>query len=204
MPQPFKGQFIQVFDSLRHRPALAAHIGVIASMWGYVEVELGRLLAVILRSDAVTGMTLYMAIKAEPARLAAIEAIAAKNLSAADFAEYMALKKAVSNTGSQRDVLMHNPWALPDDGSDCLILLNSRKMAMHHAHTHESMLRSPFALDEGFRSAFWDFVGGAMEYKAADFEAIEQRITDLYQRVGMFVGKVGLQHLPQSPADPPS
>lgn len=202
MPQPFKGQFVQVFDSLRHRPELAAHIGVIASMWGYVEVELGRLLSVILRSDAVTGMTLYMAIKAEPARLAAIEAIAARNLSGPEFAEYIALKKAVSNTGSQRDILMHNPWALPLDGSDCLVLLNSRKLAMHHAHTHESLVRGASVLDDGFQTAFWAFVDDSLAYKTADFEFIEQRITDLYQRISQLVGKLSLQHLPPPPEGP--
>jgi hypothetical protein len=167
-------------------------------MWAIVEVALGRLLADILRSEAVTGMTLYMAIKAEPARLAAIEAVAGRNLTAEDFAAYKTLQKSIRTTGRQRDLLMHNIWALPEDDSDCVVMLDARKLITHLSHA-SAYLASPWTgtptepLTTNTREAFWELLNSPLKYVEKDFEIIEERITALLGEVETFSERLQTQ-----------
>jgi hypothetical protein len=181
MPQPFKGGASQPSwsnRSIKERPKLAKHIGIIVAMWATVEVQLGHTIAALLDADAFVGMTIYAELKSEPARLAAMIAIASERLSAEEFKEFEKLLERVRRTGKQRDRISHNIWATADEYPDSLILYDARAWAKFHASARS--LNQARVADSRHDEVYDELIASTLEYKEHDFVFTQSAINELY------------------------
>lgn len=126
MPQPYNGQF-RTLTGLNDYPKMAAHIGIIASLWTHVEFQLGCLLATMLKAEAGLAITMYMVIRADAAKLAAIDAIANQTLLDSKLKEeYAEIKDKVAKTSVQRNKVVHGLWATVENDPDILVMVSPR------------------------------------------------------------------------------
>ena len=203
MPNPYRGgHALWNVDTLTQRPELAMHLGVIAGMWSVIEAQLGHVLATILHSDALVGMTIYSVIKAEGARLDAMDAIASERLSPVDYATFIALQKAVRSVGKQRDVLMHNIWAVSEAHPKSLVLHDVRKWTAFAASSRaENQTTNP----DGHKKIYDAMIASSMEYKEQDFLAIQRDVKALYFQLLEFAMRLGTQgQQPANESRPPT
>ena len=203
MPQPFRPdgahEFMLSMDALAMRPTFAAHVGVIAGMWSYIEATMADLVSTILLADALVGATIYGVIKAEAARFAAIDAIAMERLSQLDFDKYTELKKAVRSVGGQRDQLLHNLWVLPPKGTDGILLIDSRKHAFVNAASRSFTARDLeriTAEEISMHNRAFETHGDRFNlYVEDDFLRIERDIRQLGTALTSFVLKLQIRSL---------
>ncbi len=192
MPQPYKGSgWKSGMDALKARPKLAAHIGTIAAMWSQIELQLGILLALILQADAQIATAMYMRLKSETVRLAAIEAVAEEKLTDDLLEEYNTLGEKIRKTGSQRDTIMHGLWAIPDDNPESLVLIDPREFVTWASRAIGAHAKRSEGRGAGrayiHRTAPFE---SALEYKESDFIDIQNRISELLKEIYKFSAKV--------------
>jgi hypothetical protein len=197
MPRPFYKTGLtydqSALDALAKRPKLAMHAGVVVSMWAYIEFLLAHLLGVMLQADRHIATLIYMQIKSEPARLAVMQAIAAERLTPTLLAEFMQLKKRVSQTGSQRDRIAHALWAVPYENPDSIAMEDPRHICMLWATLGSIGLkgkkRNRRALTQ-VQSAMRKVEDSTYEYQEQDFVGIEDAIRKLADEIEDFTTKV--------------
>ena len=204
MPQPFTRSWLPIYDACAQRPKLAAHIGRIAALWTYADYVLGSVLAEVLHIDARIGGTIYGAVKAEAARLAIIEAMADDCLSTELAQEYRKLRQRVKQTANERDNVVHGLWGLPVASmrsrqfflkTGSLIWADPRDFVRVNA-VWRSLLAKPekdrTAKDRAYVEQLQNV--RALEYKEADFVAIEERIQERINELSSFGVKVARFH----------
>ena len=96
-------------------------------------MQLGYLLAAILKSDAEIAMAMFMSIKSEPGRKAAMLAAASMCIPQWQVQRFEQLLDRVFRTGAQRDRVIHGLWAVSENHPDALILLDQRTMIRTYA-----------------------------------------------------------------------
>jgi len=200
MPQPFLGSWLPTPDACAKRPALAAHIGVIASLWSNLEYLLGCVEAAILQVDARIGTLIYSSVKSEAARLDIIKNIANEYLDKNLSEEYIKLQKAIKKTGSERDKVIHGLWGLPlspfgsDEffaDTDSLILADPRDfVAMKAAWTSLLAKSEKDRTDKDHVHLETKQRPPALEYRENDFTDIEVRIKQRTHDLTEFGAKV--------------
>lgn len=202
MPQPFRRDGFAVlpgFDALRLRPQFAAHVGIIAGMWSFIESKMASIVSTILHTDALVGATIYGVIRAEAARFAAIDAVANERLSRKDFDHWLALRKQVSSAGDQRNAVLHNVWSLPPQGVDGVLLIDSRKQALIHAAitTSQGMPDDATSISTAPRrhAIFQKHRDRMMLYKEEDFLNIEADFERLSLSLVAFDLKLSVRNL---------
>lgn len=194
MPQPFNGASSYNLHSLKERPALASHIGLITAMWSLIDVQLAHMVSTMLHADAEIAATLLGGIRSEPVKLAAIQAVAEERLSSELLAEYTLLMKEFKSVSKARNDVVHKIWAVPDNKPESLVLIDSRK-----ASTFNASLITSFAkplgtigknVQEKYAKVFEDFIQSSMEYQENDFLDIENRIDQLSKKIAQFSMKL--------------
>src|SRR3989442_889088 len=127
MPQPikmFKGLMGRVtwgMESLKERPNLATHIGIIAGMSQHMEVAIGRVLGAILGTEAEVAVAMYFSLTGDAAKREVLETAARTKLSDELFAEFTVLLKSLKGPRGMRNDVVHGIWAVADERPDSLI-----------------------------------------------------------------------------------
>lgn len=206
MPQPFKGRYtINILHApMAQRPQLAKHLGIIASLWSYVELHLGHLLADILHTEARIGAAMYAAIRAEAARLAAMQAAAEAYLDDALLEEFQELKDRIKKTGDQRDNVIHGIWGISKDRPDSIIWADARKDMKYFSMQNLELAKPTKKLTEKEIKEINDFVnarqehfGSFLEYKEQDFINIENSIQERLNEIWRFRYKIISKSFPR-------
>jgi hypothetical protein len=192
MPQPYFGSWTSDQNSLAQRPHLAAHVGIIASLWSHVEYRLALLIARILHIDAEVATIMYLPVKSEAARLAIIEAIAKDRLPKELLLEFQTLRKRIGSTGAERDNIVHGLWALPGNGNDSVLWYDATKSVKSVSETISHLARRTEEMREKSITAK-EFLDSVLEYKEQDFIAIETRIQERIGEIMTFGQKIPMQ-----------
>lgn len=177
MPQPFKGKWAMSASTLEYRPKLAMHIGIIASMWTQVEVNLAMIVAKMLHAEASIAVAMYLPVKAEGARLAIMDAVAQERLTPQMQNEFEQLRKRIKNTGDERDHVIHGTWA-HGENQDTLILLSQKEMVRCYSNLLSNSAKQIETPAQDYSSM--------LEYNEKDFIQIETNIRSRIKETSEF------------------
>lgn len=185
MPQPLRRYYPMVFRSsaVIERPALGASIAQIAAAWTEIEVEIGLLLAIILDSQAKTGVHMYLALTGSAAQAKVLKAAGESRLPADLQPEFFSLLESVRNRAAERNKVIHAIWAAcphyPDDLIHCspdhIVRDLTDGFTVYLATGQLNLTEPPES-----------FVRGLSRYTLRDFTAIVERISDLHGQIRDF------------------
>src|ERR1700730_11223503 len=99
-------------ETIMQRPELAKHIALISALWNRIDAALATLLAALLGTEARVGMTMYLAIQADGAKRAALDAIVAMRMTTPEKIEFQAILQEVSKRSCERNDVIHGAWGI--------------------------------------------------------------------------------------------
>lgn len=186
MPQPYKGAFSCSPDALEDRPELARHIGVIASMWTYLELQLVELLSAMLNIEAPLATVMCVAIRNDGARDAAIKAAAEYSLNETELGDFEDVIEKMKTPRKQRNDVVHGLWGITRNSKSKLIWIDPRLAASFHAHL--SKLTKPYdrRLVTSTNKITTKMFGAIMAYTEQDFLEIEAKIKEAEEALSQF------------------
>src|SRR6185312_13652813 len=191
MPQSYRGKEKVRFghEAILERPALAAHIGAIATLWTVIEEGWGMILADMLQADAEVGMALYLSLSGSAAQVATLRAAAEYALKdEGDRTDFGDLLRGEKSPAAERNRIVHGRWGILPSRDDVLILgerdWTPRAMAALNVHYSKPLnaLHPPVGPD---LPAFNRF-----RYDVRDFLATERRLTGFMQKQRAFNEKL--------------
>jgi hypothetical protein len=116
-------------DIMTVRPILAPLIAECIAEWAQIECTLGIILAVILETEAQTGLAMYMSLTSSTNQMTVLSAAAEAKLTKADEELFSAVLMIVRSAAKERHRFAHWCWALSDDLPDALLLLDPAHQA---------------------------------------------------------------------------
>jgi hypothetical protein len=198
MPQPLRRWMDDIeftHDALKQRPELAASISTISAFWSEIELEMGLMLAVMLGTEAYTGVSMYLALAGSPAQRASLFAAA----NAAELPEDLLTNlretvAAVKDRAGERNRVVHALWSLHPKDDKQLICCRPENLVRLVAKASKSISPSDqfTKIFEVFRDdPPEDFVKDLRCYRKEDFEAILTRIDTLKDQVAKTGSLIG-------------
>jgi hypothetical protein len=116
-------------DIMTARPILAPLVAECIAEWAQIECALGVILAIILETEAQTGLAMYMSLKSFNNQATVVSAAAKAKLTIADEELFSAVLMIVRSAARERHKFAHWCWALSDDLPDALLLLDPAHQA---------------------------------------------------------------------------
>lgn len=212
MPQPLKRwidgiQFSS--EAISKRPLIASGIAKVAAAWSQVDVELGILLAIILRTEASTGIAMYLALSGSPAQRSTISAAAEHAQLPLELLDRLGtVLNSVRTRGRERNNVVHALWSVHPEKEH--LLINCPPENIVRAIADSAIRMNPQS--DPFHTIFntfserpsQKFIEALRTYKEQDFNDIVERISDLREQVDSFQREVGsyLDSTRQSAAAP--
>jgi hypothetical protein len=189
MPQLLKPSTPMEFraDSVRERPELAVYIAEVAAAWVEVEVSLGLLLAVILNTEARTGVSIFLALTGSAAQEAALSAAAEARLPTELSSEFASLRSEYRTRAGERNRVVHGFWGVSPKFPDALIYCPPEHFVRDIAHAY-SVVQATGIQESGPSREFYSKL---RIYKSKDFADILNRIHATREAVEKFLEKVG-------------
>jgi len=111
-------------DIMGARPAIAPLIAEAIAQWAHIECALGVLLAVILETEAQTGLAMLSALTSSSNQMSVVSAAAKAKLTVADEELFSAFMMLVRSAAKHRHKLAHWCWVLSRDLPDDLLLID--------------------------------------------------------------------------------
>jgi hypothetical protein len=125
MPQPIRRQLSLPLkfekEALEQRPSLARYIAQVSAAWTDLECSVGLLLAIILDTEAKTGVHMYLALSGSAAQVHVLTGAAEAKLSQALQDELSELLKEQRNRAAERNRIVHALWATAPEYPDGII-----------------------------------------------------------------------------------
>lgn len=185
MPQPLKKYSGPVEfgpDAIGIQPALGVCIARIAAASAHLEMQLGLLLAALLRAEAEAGVAMYFSLSGAPSRQAALGGAAAHRLDKDDRNKFAQLTTQVKSAMRRRNKVVHAMWGALANKKDSLIRADPSEMGTDLAG---------HAIPPHIKRMYPTYVGSAsssklMVWKERDFVAVEQAISDALEAIGQF------------------
>jgi hypothetical protein len=193
MPQPLRkwGPIRFAHDAVKERPDLAAGIAEVCAAWTDVEIHLGILLAVILDTEARTGVTMYLALTGSQAQIHAFNGAAEARLPTSLQPELDTILQEMRNRGAERNRVVHALWGVSDDHPDALIRCPPESIVRDLATSYQLYLVTGKKVEEPPQT----FIDELTVYKANDFRDIVQRIDGFSRQIIDFSHRVGAAHV---------
>lgn len=198
MPQPYdvSGKLIKTGPRvILERPQLAVHIACIAATWALAEVELGRLLAIVLGVHAEIGITIHQSLASSGPKRAVLLSAGKALLSRDHFTKLEQLDADMRKRMAERDRIIHGIWSITDTQPDALLLSETA------AHIHLTAVFLADTTKEGERPKWIDRLPNYALYKETDLAAIAQRITALTIQIHNFRREL-IQQYSERPSPP--
>jgi hypothetical protein len=198
MPQPL-GQWIDGIyfheKILKERPELATMIARIAAAWSMIEVDMGLALAVILDTDARTGVSMYVALSGSAAQDRALAAAVETCLPDSMHATFAELLKEFRKRGKERNRVVHALWSLHPNDEKKLINCAPENIVRDVAKAYNAL----FASDEPMiKSPTKQLVSELLVYTEADFRDIIERILAFRMKINAFSESAKEHHTSRS------
>jgi len=111
-------------DIMMARPELGILVAECIAQWAQVECLLGVILAVILETEAQTGLAMFLALTSSNNQMTILSAAAKSKLIAREADLFEAVMTLVRSAAKERHRLAHWCWALSDDLPDALLLID--------------------------------------------------------------------------------
>lgn len=192
MPQPLRRWIPMVFEpeALDHRPKLAIQIAQVSAAWAGVEVSMGLLLAIILDTEARTGVAMYLALTGTAAQRNVLMAAADARLTDELNDSFSSLIDELRNRSGERNRIVHAQWAAPSEYQDALINCSPDNTVRDVAEAYGLFLAT------GLQGATPSqaFVDNLLIYKDQDFTQITVRISALRHNIETFSHRVSEAH----------
>jgi hypothetical protein len=130
-PQPLSKVRAKAYPVFGHaamwmRPQLAVHIAETIAAWAQVEVVLGRVLAVLLGSDASAALAMHATLNGFRARVDSLEAAARSKMPPEDFELFQVTLTAIGKAADRRHEFAHWLWGFCSEVEDALLLIDPR------------------------------------------------------------------------------
>lgn len=93
--------------TLRRHPDLAARVADIIAIWSCIDLQLGAILAFMVKGDVRSSIAMYSALTSSQAQMAVLEAAARISLSPDDLNLFGAVLTLVKRAGAKRNKLAH-------------------------------------------------------------------------------------------------
>ena len=178
-------------DVLTERPNLAAHIGKIAHLWTLVDIQLGLLLASMLRADARSATVMYL--KLRGARPHAMDAVAEDILDPSLLSDFRKLMGKVRDIEGSRNDVIHGLWAIDERDPNNLVWIDTA-LHLQEAIARRAAMHLPVGplLVEGswWYEAWSSSKDSERIYGESTFIEIEKRVKSLLIQIAEFDGKV--------------
>ena len=110
-------------DTMARRPMLAALIAETIAEWSQVECSLGVILAVILETEAQTGLAMLLTLTSSNNQMTMVSAAAKAKLTVADEELFSAVLSLVRSAAKDRHKFAHWCWAYTSVLPDALLLI---------------------------------------------------------------------------------
>jgi hypothetical protein len=192
MPQPLRKwlpgvEFTE--EALAQRPNIAAKIAQVAAAWSSVEVDVGLLLAILLDTEALTGVSMYLALSGSAAQDRVLLAAAEARLPD-DMQHIMSnMLRDIRARGKERNRVVHALWSVHPTDEKKLIncppdnIVRSVAKAYDSYSAHKTIFTSP---------PDPEFMGHLLVYGMPDFDDILKRLETLRGGVNVFAHQIGL------------
>jgi hypothetical protein len=118
-----------VSDAMAQRPKLAVLIVETIGIWAQVECSLGVILAVILETEAQTGLAMFLSLTSSNNQMAIVSSAAKAKLTVADEELFSAIMKLVRTAAKDRHKFAHWCWAYTARLPDALLLIDPAHQA---------------------------------------------------------------------------
>ena len=195
MPQPLK-RWLPEIDfttaALAQRPDLAVRIAQVSAAWAEIQVSLGHLLAIILHTEAGTGVSMYLALTGSAAQEHVLSAAAETKLPKGFKSEFATLLKMVRARSKERNDIVHGLWSVHPKKADALINCPPDNLVRDTVNAFEEFLILGWV-----RPPSEDFVRNLMVYKAKDFTDILDRLYAARDQLRTFGLRVSEAHRKQ-------
>lgn len=110
-------------DALKLRPSLTPLIAEVIARWGYVEANIGSILAYLLRAEAATTVAMLHAIKSSSAQMEMILAAGWAKLFDPELEMFEAVIRNAQAVAKKRNAVAHHVWAYAAELPDALLLI---------------------------------------------------------------------------------
>jgi hypothetical protein len=129
MPQPLSKVKSIKFSiwgtiAMSERPLLALAITQVIAAWAETELRLAGLLAIFLKSEMPTGMSMYLNLTSAESRRAVLNGAAQKALTAEKYELYSKTMRAIKPVRDRRNEFAHGIWGFCHELPDALLWVN--------------------------------------------------------------------------------
>lgn len=125
-------------DVFQKYPALAAYPMQVISDWSSIDLHLGsELLASMLRTNVMTSVAMYTALRGEGPRETALRAAAEHSLDKDQLALFIGVLKLIDGSWKTRNKFAHHIWGYCDDLPDALCLTEPLLVAEYRRKLYE-------------------------------------------------------------------
>ncbi len=129
--------------ALEWQPAFGQLVAHIISLWSAIEANLGVCLSRMLKTNARTGIAMYMALNSANARNSVLRAAAKSSLPQDKLIIFEAILRVISKSGAQRHKLAHWLWAFSPEIKDAVLLIDPEAMLNHSVNLIEYVSSLP-------------------------------------------------------------
>ena len=189
MPQPLTRWLPEIDfspDALALRPDLAVYIAQVSAVWARIEVSLGFQLAVMLHTEARTGVSMYLALTGSAAQEHVLSAAAEIRLPKELKSEFARLLTTVRARAKERNKIVHGLWSIHPEKTNALINCSPDSLVRDTVGSFSTFLVLGTALPLSE-----EFVRNLMVYEAKDFTQVLDRLYSLHHELQDFGLRVG-------------
>jgi hypothetical protein len=190
-PQPLKkyrGLITVGPEVLETRPALALRIAKIAAISSHLQMQLGLLLAALLRTEAATGVAMYLSLSGTRPQEAILTGAATHRLNKTDLDDFKHLmNKVVRPALTSRNNVVHRMWATSDEYADTLIAIDPNEMA---AELAEHPIPPPVKRTDAMYLGSGKHPPTLMKWKKKDLIEVEKRLEKALSQACKFTALV--------------
>jgi hypothetical protein len=172
--------------AIANRPALAAQMATIVTLWAYIERCLQEIFVVLVDGHAKVAMPIFMALKGNATQYDAIKAVARTQLPRRIMDEIDRVFTRIREEADPRNRVAHGLWTSSEDVPDALLFIESK-----------DYLR--FLTQPNFARTYNDKL---IVYTKADFDEIIGKTANLYHDVDCLVAEIATYLLEEKERSP--
>jgi hypothetical protein len=183
--QPLRMKYPKAFTTfgigaLEHRPECAQVIARCITYWTYVETELARLLAQILKANTDPAVAMFLSLRNARAKRDAINAAAQFTLEEKDYDLFLALMQYKDAVESARNDLAHGVFGVSSAIPNGIVWISTTDYTTRQTHFHGLGGISDEMATSLRKKQF--------VYEIGDLETIARDIEDLHNQIMSFIG----------------
>jgi hypothetical protein len=171
-------------EAVLQRPKLAAYITSISNSWNEIDARLSVFLAALLGTEATTVITIFVALKADAAKRAAVDAIASLKLNEDQQKTFEKIMITLGKRYDERNKAIHGAWNISNSYPNDLLWADIRETTILAV---ELMKLNAAGNEPGQHEAVLRQQKKILVYNENDFIDIHNRMVEAYSELDAFV-----------------